>query len=75
MRASRSFVPRGSKEQDLSQPQHINTMLYEAEEFARLVENNEVNHPGLEVSRITAKVQTEIRRQTGVVFPADAQAS
>ncbi|HGH3372668.1 TPA: Gfo/Idh/MocA family protein [Kluyvera cryocrescens] len=66
-----SFVPRGSKAQDLSQPQHINTMLYEAEEFARLVENNEVNHPGLEVSRITAKVQTEIRRQTGVVFPAD----
>ena len=70
-----SFVPRGSKAQDLSQPQHINTMLYEAEEFARLVENNEVNHPGLEVSRITAKVQTEIRRQTGVVFPADTQAS
>ncbi len=70
-----SFVPRGSKAQDLSQPQHINTMLYEAEEFARLVENNEVNHPELEVSRITAKVQTEIRRQTGVVFPADAQAS
>ena len=67
-----SFVPRGSKAQNLSQPQHINTMLYEAEEFARLVENNEVDHPGLEVSRITAKVQTEIRRQTGVVFPADA---
>lgn len=67
-----SFVPRGSKAQDLSQPQHINTMLYEAEEFARLVENNEVDHPGLELSRITAKVQTEIRRQTGVVFPADA---
>ena len=70
-----SFVPRGSKAQDLSQPQHINTMLYEAEEFARLVENNEVNHPGLEVSRITAKVQTEIRRQTGVVFPADTPAA
>ena len=70
-----SFVPRGSKAQDLSQPQHINTMLYEAEEFARLVENNEVDHPGLEVSRITAKVQTEIRRQTGVMFPADAPAA
>lgn len=69
------FIPRGSKAQDLSLPQHINTMLYEAEEFARLVENNEVEHPGLEVSRITAKVQTEIRRQTGVVFPADAPAA
>ena len=70
-----SFIPRGSKAQDLSQPQHINTMLYEAEEFARLVDNNEVDHPALEVSRITAKVQTEIRRQTGVVFPADVPAA
>lgn len=66
-----SFVPRGGKPQELTQPQHINTMLYEAEVFARLVENNEVNHPGLAVSRTTAKLQTEIRRQTGVVFPAD----
>lgn len=28
------FVPRGSQMQDLTQPQHINTMLYEAELFA-----------------------------------------
>jgi hypothetical protein len=46
-------------------------MLYEAEVFARLVETGEVNHPGLAVSRTTSKLQTEIRRQTGVVFPAD----
>lgn len=67
------FIPRGGKAQDLTQPQHINTMLYEAEEFARLVEANQVTHPGLEVSRITAKLLSEIRRQTGVVFPADSQ--
>ncbi|VFS93675.1 Uncharacterised protein [Raoultella planticola] len=66
-----SFIPRGGKAQDLTQPQHINTMLYEAEEFAHLVENNQVVHPGLEVSRITARLLSEIRRQTGVVFPAD----
>lgn len=66
-----AFMPRGGKAQDLSQPQHINTMLYEAEQFARLVETGEVNHPGLAVSRTTAKLLTEIRRQTGVVFPAD----
>jgi predicted methyltransferase MtxX (methanogen marker protein 4) len=66
------FIPRGGKAQDLTQPQHINTMLYEAEEFARLVEANQVTHPGLEVSRITAKLLSEIRRQTGVVFPADS---
>lgn len=66
-----AFVPRGGKAQDLTQPQHINTMLYEAEVFARLVETGEVNHPGLAVSRTTSTLQTEIRRQTGVVFPAD----
>ena len=67
-----SFVPRGGKPQELTQIQHINTMLYEAEHFARLVTNNEVEHPGLVTSRITAALLTEIRAQTGVVFPADA---
>jgi predicted dehydrogenase len=67
-----SFVPRGGKAQDMTQPQHINTMLYEAETFAQLVEDQAVDHPGLEVSRITSKLATEIRRQTGVVFPADS---
>ena len=66
-------MPRGGKPHDLTQPQHINTILYEAEEFALLVEANEVAHPGLEVSRITAKLLSEIRRQTGVGFPADSQ--
>lgn len=66
-----TFIPRGGKPQDLSLPQHINTMLYEAEAFARLVEENEVNHAGLVNSRITSALATEIRRQTGVKFPAD----
>lgn len=66
-----AFLPRGGKMQDLSQPQHINTMLYEAEEFARLVETGEVNHPGLSVSRTTARLLDDIRQQTGVRFPAD----
>ncbi len=42
-----AFVPRGGKAQDLTQPQHINTMLYEAETFARPVETQDVDHPGL----------------------------
>jgi len=49
-------------------------MLYEAAAFARLVEQRQVDHPGLEVSRITAALLTEIRRQTGVIFPADRAA-
>lgn len=66
-----TFIPRGGKPQDLTLPQHINTMLYEAETFAGLVAANEVNHPGLETSRITSALATEIRAQTGVKFPAD----
>lgn len=66
-----TVMPRSGKPQDLTQPQHINTMLYEAETFAKLINNNEVNHPGVAVSRTTAKLLTEIRRQTGVIFPAD----
>ena len=49
-------------------------MLYEAETFVRLVEQRQVDHPALEVSRITAALLTEIRRQTGVIFPADQPA-
>ena len=69
-----NFIPRGAEKQALSEPQHINTMLYEAAAFARLVEQRQVDHPGLEVSRITAALLTEIRRQTGVIFPADQAA-
>lgn len=67
-----AFIPRGGKAQDLTQPQHINTMLYEAETFAQRVETGQVDHPGLIVTRTTAKLSTEIRRLTGVVFPADS---
>ncbi|OQP31891.1 Gfo/Idh/MocA family protein [Pantoea latae] len=71
-----SLVPRHSaaQPQDLSQPQHINTMLYEAQRFVQLVRQRHVDHPGLESARITAALLTEIRRQTGVVFPADGRA-
>ncbi len=65
------YIPRGGESQNLTQPQHINTMLYEAQTFAQLVENGDVEHAALETSRITARLLTEIRRQTGVVFPAD----
>lgn len=58
--------------EDLTLEQHENTMRYEAEFFANLIANNKVDNPDLERARITSKVLTEIRRQTGVVFPADS---
>ncbi|MBS0849204.1 Gfo/Idh/MocA family oxidoreductase [Citrobacter sp. JGM124] len=69
-----TFIPRGEKPQNLSQPQHINTMLYEAEAFACLIENKHIEHPALKISRITSALSTEIRQQTGVKFPADETA-
>lgn len=67
------LTPRGENSQVLTQPQHINTMLYEAQVFAELVEKRQVEHEGLENSLIVASLLTEIRRQTGVVFPADGE--
>ncbi|KAA9614448.1 gfo/Idh/MocA family oxidoreductase, partial [Escherichia coli] len=55
-----AFTPRGSHSQDLTQPQHINTMLYEAEVFANLVEANQVEHDGLQLSLLTSRIQTDI---------------
>jgi predicted dehydrogenase len=67
------LTPRGENSQVLTQQQHINTMLYEAQVFAELVEKRQVEHVGLENSLIVASLLTEIRRQTGVVFPADGE--
>lgn len=68
-----AFYPRGGSAQNLSVPQHINSMLYEAEIFADLVERKAVEHPALALSQAIARWQTEIRAQTGVRFPADAE--
>ncbi|WP_226571664.1 Gfo/Idh/MocA family protein [Mangrovibacter yixingensis] len=67
-----TFLPRDGSAQTLTVPQHINTMLYEALVFADYVEQNLVEHPHLACSLGIARWQTEIRQQTGVIFPADA---
>ncbi|WP_074013312.1 Gfo/Idh/MocA family protein [Candidatus Sodalis sp. SoCistrobi] len=66
-----TLVAHNGNQQDLSQPQHINSMLYEAHAFADRVAQRIIDHPGLAISRSTARLLTEIRRQTGVIFPAD----
>jgi predicted dehydrogenase len=68
-----NFIPRGGTALDINQTQCSNTMQHEAETFAALVAAQQVEHGGLETSLIVAKLLTEIRRQTGVVFPADTQ--
>lgn len=51
--------------------QHENKLVYEAQCFAKLVKNRITEHPGLNHSLLVSQVLTEIRQQTGVIFPAD----
>lgn len=66
-----TFMPRGGVPEDISRPQHENTMYYEAEVFADLINSQTINHSGLALSRSTSRLLTDIRALTGVVFPAD----
>ncbi|PSW06314.1 Gfo/Idh/MocA family protein [Photobacterium lipolyticum] len=55
----------------LSQWQNDNTMIYEAEEFARLIELQQTMHPGLARTQIVSAIITRAREIIGVRYPAD----
>ena len=46
-------------------------MFYEAQAFAKQLKVGSIDPQMKQRSLIVAKVLTEVRRQTGVVFPAD----
>lgn len=48
-----------------------NPMIYETENFIRLIGENNVEHPFLKGSQIEMSVCDEVRRQNGLIFPAD----
>jgi predicted dehydrogenase len=55
----------------LSIEQHSNPMFYEAIAFAQSIEAGKIDPLAKSRSLMTAKVMSEIRAQTGVLFPAD----
>lgn len=57
----------------LTKEQHENSMSYEASFFARQIQAGKMDAQSVERSKITSAVITEIRRLTGVKFPADNQ--
>lgn len=59
------------KAQDLTVKQVDNHMFYEAQAFAKQVAEGKMDSEATLRSLIVAKVITEVRRQTGVIFPAD----
>ena len=62
---------RGEPAQTIDQAQSSHSMRYEAEAFADLIAKQQLEHRGLEISLSVARLLTEIRAQTGVIFPAD----
>lgn len=65
------FRPRGGQEVDLTEVQNDNRMMYEARAFCEQINAGKMDSQAVERSIVTARVLTEIRRQTGVVYPAD----
>lgn len=64
-------ISRGGVGVDLSVKQDSNPMYYEAKAFAEQLKANKLDEECKTRSLIVAKLLTEIRRQTGVVFPMD----
>ena len=46
-------------------------MIYETRDFIRLIQEKKADHEYLEASEIEMDISDEVRRQNGIVFPAD----
>lgn len=64
---------KGESNIDLTEVQHSNTMCYEAIAFAKCVQSGKMDAGKVARSLSVAKILTEIRHQTLVVFPSDDQ--
>ncbi|MHA2725436.1 Gfo/Idh/MocA family protein [Vibrio campbellii] len=64
-------ILRGEGKEVLTLPQEESHMFYEAQAFAKQLKLGSIDPQMKQRSLTVAKVLTEVRRQTGVVFPAD----
>ncbi|KEK24168.1 Gfo/Idh/MocA family protein [Bacillus gaemokensis] len=64
---------RNSHVENLTQPQSTHTMSYETKEFIELIKKNQLESTvnSHNTSRITMNIMEEVRRQIGLIFPAD----
>ena len=69
-----TFKPRGGDALDLSAPHCGNDYYYEIKDFIDLIESGKRDHPvnSHENSFIVMEIMDEIRRQIGLVYPADS---
>ena len=59
------------REEILEVPDFSNDMIYEINDFIDLIETHTLNHPFLPYSEMELQVMDEVRKQQGIVFPAD----
>lgn len=66
---------RSGETRDLSLPTIQHDMYYEIEHFVSLIEENKTESPinSYENSRVTMQIMDEVRKQIGLVYPADLQ--
>ena len=62
---------KNDKRTDLSIDRNENSMVYEAHFFAQQIKKNKIDSSAMQRAKTTSSVITEIRRLTGVKFPAD----
>ena len=60
-------------EADLTKPQSDNSMSYESIAFVKQITNAEISPIFEQRSLLTAQIINEVRKQTGIVFPADKE--
>ncbi len=68
-----SIYGRDGKKEKLVIPKTDNDMVYEIREFVWLVKEQAYNHRHLNHSELTLELMDEVRRQQGIVFPADKE--
>ena len=59
------------REEILEVPDFSNDMIYEINDFIDLIETHTLDHPFLPYSEMELQVMDEVRKQQGIVFPAD----
>ncbi|AYV72519.1 Gfo/Idh/MocA family oxidoreductase [Bacillus sp. PK3-056] len=69
------FIPRNGEGENLTLPQKEASMFYEAQEFIELIKagKTESSINSFDISLAVMEVMDEVRRQTGIVFPADTK--
>jgi len=66
---------RNGQKEELTEPQKAEAMYYEAKEFIDLIKAGKLESSvnSFDVSLAVMEVMEEVRKQTGIIFPADAQ--